>query len=285
MIPESKKLWINLYRENREKGWEKFLEKYNQLIITLIRKYVQDYDEAMEVYAFVLEHLKEKDCKKLTSYFQKKRKYNFDVWIVVVSKNCMFDWFRKEKGRKRLLKGIESLPEIDQLIFKYIYQHRYSYNEAYEILKLKHRLDITFEEMYSRAVEIINNLTQKTRWQLFSEWQSILPPLPLESIEKYASKVNTKNPCPKVDHSPEENLIIGDISKIINDSLQKLSIQEKLIIDLHLYRGLTLQEISGILKEKKAWKIRRKFYKALQIIKDSLKEKGIKPADFDIFNH
>ena len=106
MKSESKKLWINLYKKNKEKGWETFLKQYNQLILSLIRKHVNDYDEAMEVYTFVLEHLKEQNCQKLTAYFQKKRKYNFDAWIVVVSRNCMFDWFRKEKGRKRLLKGM-----------------------------------------------------------------------------------------------------------------------------------------------------------------------------------
>ncbi len=164
MKSESKILWIKLYKENKEKGWETFLEQYNQLILTLIRKHVQDYDEAMEVYTFVLEHLKEQDCQRLTSYFQKKRNYNFEAWIVVVSRNCMFDWFRKEKGRKRLLKSVESLPEIDQWIFKYIHQHRYSYSEAYEILKSKHGFNISFEEMHSRAEEISNNLQQKTRW-------------------------------------------------------------------------------------------------------------------------
>ncbi len=75
----------------------------------------------------------------------------------------------------------------------------------------------------------------------------------------------------------------GDISKIINLALQKLSTQDRLIVELHLYRGLTLKEIAGIVKEKREWKVRRKFYRALRIMKDSLKEKGFEPADFDIF--
>jgi RNA polymerase sigma factor (sigma-70 family) len=283
MKSESKKPWIKLYNDSKEKGWDAFLEQYNQLILALIQKHVQDYDEAMEVYTFVLGQLKRQDCQKLTSYFQRKRNYNFEAWIVVVSRNCMFDWFRKEKGRKRLLKIVESLPEIDRLIFKYIYQQRYSYLEAYDILKSRHEFDISFEEMYSRAQEISNSLQQKTRWRLLNEWHSILPPLPIESIEKLASKLNAKNPCPEADPSPEENLIEENISKIINDVLEKLSVEDRLIVELHLYRGLTLKEIAGILKEKKAWKVRRRFYKALQIIKDFLKEKGVEAADFDIF--
>ena len=283
MKSESKKLWINLYKKNKEKGWETFLKQYNQLILSLIRKHVNDYDEAMEVYTFVLEHLKEQNCQKLTAYFQKKRKYNFDAWIVVVSRNCMFDWFRKEKGRKRLLKGIKSLPEIDQWIFKYIHHHQYSYGEVYEILKSRHGFNISFEEMYSRSEEISKSLQQKTRWHLLNEWRSILPPLPLESIDKPASKLNARNSCLEADPSPEENAIEGNISKIINDALQKLSSEDRLIVELHLYRGLTLKEISCILKENRAWKVRRKFYRALQTMRDSLKEEGITPIDFDIF--
>ena len=283
MKTKSKKSWIELYRDNKKKGWDTFLEQHNQLILALIQKHVQDYDEAMEVYTFVLENVKENDCQKLTSYFQKRRNYNFEAWIVVVCRNCMFDWFRKEKGRKRILKIIESLPEVEQLIFKYVYQHRYSLGEAYEILKSSHGFNISFEEMYSHADEISNSMQQKTRWRLSNEWRSILPPLPLESIEKHASKTDSHKPCQEADLSPEDNLLKGDISKIINDALQKLSIQDRLIVELHLYRDLTLKEIAVIVKEKKEWKVRRRFYKALQILKDSLKEKGIKAADFDIF--
>ena len=278
METESKKSWIKIYEQDKDKAWETFLEQFNRLILAYIRKHVQEYDEAMEVYTFVLEKMKEKDCQRLTSYFQAKRQYNFEAWVVVVSRNCMFDWFRANRGRKRLLKCIESLPEIDQLIFRYIHQQRYTYSDAYEILKSKNGFDLSFEEMYSRSEEIFDSLQQKTRWRLLNEWQSVLPSLPLESLENPASKIFPKKTGEK---TPEEDLSKAEVSKTINDTLQKLSIQDRLIVDLHLYQGLTLKEIAGILKEKKEWKVRRKFYKALQIVKDSLKEKGIKAADLD----
>ncbi len=283
MDSDSKHSWMNLYQKDSEKAWEIFTQKYNPLIFGVINKSCHDHDEVMEIYTFVLEHLKAKDCKRLTSYFQKERNYNFDAWIVVVTRNCVFDWFRKEKGRKRLLKSIESLPEIDRRIFEYIYQHRYSYSETYEILKSKHGLNFSFEEMCSHAQEINNNLQRKTKWRIIDEWQSVLPPIPLESIESGRLKLNLKNSNFQDSNSPEENLIKSDISKIINDALNKLAIQDRLIVELHLYRGLTLKEISGIIKEKKIWRIRRKLKKALQLMRNAIKEKGISSADFDIF--
>ena len=283
MTLASKKTWIKLYQKDSEKAWEIFTQKYNPLILGIINKSCHDHDEVMEIYTFVLEHLKEKDCKRLTSYFQKKRNYNFEAWIVVVTRNCVFDWFRKEKGRKRLLKSIEFMTEIDRWIFKYIYQHQYSYSEAYEILKLKHGLNYSFEEMYLRAQEISNNLQRKTRWRIINEWQSVLPPVPLESIERRRLKIDKTNPNFQDCNSPEENLIKRDISKIINDALNKLAIQDRLIVELHLYRGLSLKEISGIIREKKIWRIRRKLKKALQLMQNSLKEKGISASDLDIF--
>lgn len=277
MKTEAKKSWIKIYGRDKDKAWEEFLEQFNRLILAYIRKRVQGYDEAMEVYTYVLERMKEKDFQRLTSYFQKKRQYNFEAWVVVVSRNCMFDWFRADMGRKRLLKCIEALPEIDQLIFKYIHQQRYAYSDAYEILKSRNGFDLSFEEMHSRSEEIFDSLQQKTRWRLLNEWQSVLPSLPLESLENPASKIFPK----ETGETPEEDLSKAEVSKTINDTLQKLSIQDRLIVDLHLYQGLTLKEIAGILKEKKEWKVRRRFYKALQILKDSLKEKGIKAADLD----
>ncbi len=121
MKTESKKSWMDLYLQNKDEGWKTFLEQHNRLIMTVINEHVQDHDEAMEIYTFLLDKLKVNNCKKLTSYYAKFLNYNFETWIAVVVRNCCIDWIRKEKGRKRLLKAIAEFPCVDQWIFRYIY--------------------------------------------------------------------------------------------------------------------------------------------------------------------
>ena len=119
MKDSSSKSWIDLYRENPIKAWDALLQRHHQLIMAVIKKLVESHDDVMDLYTYTLENLKNDECKKLTTYFQQTRKCNFESWIAVVVRNCCMDWFRKEKGRKRLLKSIKVLPSIDQWIFLY----------------------------------------------------------------------------------------------------------------------------------------------------------------------
>jgi RNA polymerase sigma factor (sigma-70 family) len=283
MKPTSDKWLFNSFQKSREKGWDTFLEQHSDLIMAVIQKYGHDHDEVMEIYTFVLERLKENDCKRITSYYDKKREYTLKSWIVVVVRNCLFDWYRKEKGRKRLLKYVESLPEIDQWTFKYVIQKRYSYSDAYELLKTNHGCNLSIEELISRAEEINDNLQTTTRWRLLKEWQSQLPQLPLDSFEDGTSKEKIKNPSEEKGYAPESDLIKNDLFNIIIDSLNTLTSEERIIVELHVFRNLTLKEIAKILKEKKVWKVGKIFNKALQTLKDSLRNKGIDPSDMDIF--
>ena len=138
MISKFKNSWIDIHRENPTQAWQNFLESYDKLIKYVIQKLVSDYDEIMELYTTTLEQLKAKDYQKLTTYFEKKRNYNFETWIAVVVRNCCMDWFRKEKGRTRLLKCIEEFAPLDKLIFAYIYQNGYSEQETFEYLNAEH---------------------------------------------------------------------------------------------------------------------------------------------------
>jgi RNA polymerase sigma factor (sigma-70 family) len=282
MVSDSKTVWYDHYQVNPEEAWASFLQQYNGLISGVIHKMIRDHDEAMDAYTFALEKLREENCQKLTGYFAKSRNYNFETWIAIVVKNCCLDWFRKQKGRKRLLKCIKELPAIDQWIFRYIYWQRYSYDMVFELLKNKHGLDISFEEMCSRIDQLNDTLQQKTKWKLYRDWSAILPPLPIDDVEKTGREQQANDPIAQPDLSPEEILQKSDTAKVLEEVLHSLPDLEQLIIQLHYYRNLTLEEITRILKMKNIWRVHRKLAKALKLLRKKLQKKGIGPADFDI---
>jgi RNA polymerase sigma factor (sigma-70 family) len=272
----SKKSWIEFYRKDSEQAWEFFVNHYHQLIMGVIHKLVNDYDESMEIYTYAIEQLKSDSCKKLISYFTKSRTYNFETWIAVVTRNCCFDWFRKEKGRKRLLKCIEDLPESDQSIFRYTYWYGYSYDETFNLLKTKHGYNKSFEEMIFQIDKIDEILQQKVRWNLTREWRSVLSTKTIEYIETV--KENIKN-C---DPSPEEQFIQENSAQILKEIINNLSPEQQLIIQLHYYHGFTLNKIARILKMKNLWRVRRKLQNALKVLKKNLQQKGFSPSDLDL---
>jgi len=272
----NKNSWIEFHRKDSEKAWDYFINQYDELILGVIHKLVDDYDESMEIYTYVLEQLNSNNCNKLTSYFTESRKYNFETWIAVVTRNCCFDWLRKEKGRKRLLKCIEELPEVDQNIFKHIYWQGHSYEEIFNILNNNHDYKISFEEMVSKIDKIEETLKQKTQWNISRNWSTILPPKPIESVEIGKEKVIENNP------SPEEQFIKNNPYNILKKSMNNLSPQEQLIIQLHFYKDMSLNKIARILKMKNLWRVRRKLQKILKSLEKNLRKRGIDPSDINI---
>ncbi len=84
------------------------------------------------------------------------------------------------------------------------------------------------------------------------------------------------------DTSPEEYLINKNTSQMIEEVLHSLPTQKQLIIQLHLYRNLTLGEIARVLKMKNIWRVHRKLTKALKLLKKKFREKGITQSDLSI---
>lgn len=271
--------WIDSYRKDPDSAWEMFISRYNKLVMAVIHKLVDDYDEAMDLYVYTLEKVKERDCKRLTDYSVKPRSYGFDTWIAVVARNCCMDWFRKEKGRKRLLKCIENMPEIDQWTFRYTYWHKYSYDTTFLLLKSKHGFEGSFEELLSIVAQIENSLQRGTHWKFQQNWHSILP---ARSIESYESGQKTEeNPGTGEKDPTTHHLIREDTLRYMEEYFGSLSPEEQMIIHLHYYRDRSLREVARIMKLGSVWKVHRILHKALQKLKKNLLKKGIGPSDLD----
>jgi len=281
MNSESTQSWIDVYRQDMEQAWDIFKGSFDDLVRRVIQRLVDDYDEQMELYTYTLEQLKSQDYQKLTRYFDETREYSFETWIAVVVRNCCMDWFRKEKGRKRLLKCIQELPQLDQLIFKYIYQMGYSQQATFELLKVMHGREISVEEFSKRIDQIGQILQKKTRWKLKREWQQILPPVSLDSVEEGAHRHYRQDSSALPNPNPEEHLLQNSSARIFQEILQGLTDQDRLIIHLHFYKNLTLQEIARILRLKSIWQVHRRLRKALEYLQKKLKEKNIEISDLE----
>jgi len=278
MNPEEKTLKDD-FKINPEHTWNRFLQHYHQLIMAAISKLVQDHDDKMELYAYSLEQFKDNDCEKLFKYFEKPRNYNFETWIAVVTRNCGMDWFRKAHGRKRLIKCVNDLPEIHQLVFRYLHQNGYTFEVTYQLLKSKHGYEKSIHEMLSVIDEIDTMIQEKMKWNVKGNYHAIFTAIPQECLENISLEQTSQT----IDSNPEQKILREDTLQILNDLLHSLSPENQLIIQLYYAKGLTLERVARVLKMKNIWQVQRKLKKALKQLRRTLQEKGINFSDLDVF--
>ena len=81
-----------------DRAWTEFLAAYSRLVLHACRSRAQDYDGAMDAYAYVLERLREGNCRRLRAYAVDRRSA-FTTWLVVVTKRLCIDLARQRFGR------------------------------------------------------------------------------------------------------------------------------------------------------------------------------------------
>lgn len=84
----------------RDAAWEAFVASHSRLLLHTARSLNHDYDAAMDGYAYVLEALREDDCRRLRAYAADGRS-KFSTWLVVVARRLCLDFHRHRYGRAR----------------------------------------------------------------------------------------------------------------------------------------------------------------------------------------
>jgi RNA polymerase sigma-70 factor (ECF subfamily) len=81
-----------------ERAWGEFLDAYSRLILYVARRVPRDHDGVMDRYVFVIEHLREKRCRRLRAFAVEGRG-KFTTWLVVVVRRLCLDHDRRRLGR------------------------------------------------------------------------------------------------------------------------------------------------------------------------------------------
>ncbi|MBM2846874.1 MAG: hypothetical protein HW407_2186 [Bacteroidetes bacterium] len=121
----------NLLSEGTSATWEAFLRRFSNLMLKIIWQFEKDYDEAMEKYVYV--------CRKLAGNnfgilrrFQQHHGDNhpqFTTWLAAVTHNLCIDAHRAVHGRRQLPRAILRLSEFDREVFRLYYWRGYSEQE------------------------------------------------------------------------------------------------------------------------------------------------------------
>jgi RNA polymerase sigma factor (sigma-70 family) len=91
---------------SRDNAWAAFLGEYTKLLIHTARRAATDHDEAMEHYTFILDRLREDNCRRLRT-FSEDGTGKFTTWLVVVARRLCVDNRRRLHGRPQQTKSDE----------------------------------------------------------------------------------------------------------------------------------------------------------------------------------
>jgi len=280
LFQKSVQNWQKCLKQHPDAGWKHLLECYNDFITAIIKRYASDYDVIMDMYSCILEKLKENNYSRIMEYYKKKRQYNFESWLAVITRNCCIDWLRKEKGRKRISRNIKELPLLDQWIYKYKFWFNYSDDTICQILTTNHGYTITPKEIYLRIDKIKSMVKAPKRPFLHDKSYIFLKFDKNEKNDPLYTLID-KEQQNKTAEWPDSQILSEEIIKIYNKIFSGLSASENLLINLYFYRGLTLGQIARILKIKNIWKVHRLLKKLLSRIKKELESYGFDSSDIE----
>lgn len=236
-------------------SWQQFLDEYSSLIIHIARRYENDQDRAMDCYVYVCEKLSEKDFRRLLK-FKPEGAASFRTWLTTVTGNLCIDWRRKQFGRRRDLRAIASLPELEQLVFHYLYNVGLTRRECLHVLPGQYSF-VTEQHIVDIDSRLHTALSSRQRWRLIARRRETISLYNSASYDQAA--LQTAESQPKVDDIVEAEQNLEKLEK----AMSQLSSDERLLLRLRYLQGLTLKDVARLMKLNDLHQVRRRLKRAV----------------------
>ncbi len=210
--------------------WKEFLRQHSLLLLKIVWQFEHDYDEAMEKYVYVCRKLAENDFATLKRFRQQggDNPPKFTTWLASVTHNLCVDAHRATHGRRQLPRAILRLSEFDREVFRLYYWKGYS-----------------LDEIEQRSANTPGFTTNAVAESLSHMRETLTGPSAHQYVQPSAVPFDEENAgfgFTETDHDLVE--LLGSL----NTWLDELSDQERMIIRLRFWEGMTGSEIAKAMK-------------------------------------
>lgn len=254
-----------------DSAWSEFLALYSPLVMHVIRRHGLDGDSASECFIHVCAELSSDGFRRLRR-FRPDGPARFKTWLMAVVANLTVDWRRKEHGRPRLLKSVSHLSDLEQQVYRCIYEHRMSCGQCL------HALQPRFPELTRREVSEINArlftiLTPQQRWQLSVRrrgFQAVTAGPGLEDDDPLSRVID---PAAGPDELTEEMQELQSLQ----DALVRLPDEQRLLLRLRYEQDLTLAEVARLTREPDPFRVNRQIHAALDALASLIRARQSRP--------
>jgi RNA polymerase sigma factor (sigma-70 family) len=255
-------LFARLSAGQADAAWREFLERYSAVIMHTVRRHESDHDRASDCFLHVTAALSDDGFRRLLT-FRPDGPARFRTWLLAVVSNLCVDWRRRQDGRTRPIQAVTRLPELDQLVYRYIYQLGLS--RAQCLLTLKPQ----FPDLTDRQLSVINGrlfalLTPQQRFQSSTRRRMTISLDGRSTPEDDGPAGQLEDP----DAGPEALALQAQQQARLEAALQQLPPQQRLLLRLRFEQDLTLAEVARLTRQPDPFRVNRQIQAALAALAD-----------------
>ena len=232
---------IERFIQDPEGAYAELLERYTPMILRMIRRFMNDPDEVMEVYTAICERLRSNNYLALRRF---RINGELTPWLSVVVANACRDRFRKRRMVSAPQSVISKLDEREGLVFKYYYQEHLPHEDIAETISSKHSLPCTALDVV-RAIEKINDmLTVNKRWHLLAALNMNRSVLSIEDLRQMGFQPASPDSLEDMD----EALRNRERIQLLNGAIENLEPEDQLLVLLRFEHGMKAAQIAEVMR-------------------------------------
>lgn len=247
---------------NAEEAWKLFISEYAALIFQVVQHFETDSDNVSDCFQFICERLCEYQFRRLVK-FKTDGAASFSTWLRAVVRNLCLDWQRKQFGRRRMFRSVARLSDLDQQIFRLVYERGVSEQEV--LLSLAPNFPELTPELVSEAIQRVNKtLTKNQNWLVRAR-----AAFPARRSHSFSEMQQHEDPvAPQA--NPETLAIEKERATLLKRALRGLSTVDKLMVRLRFEEELTLEQIAKLLNLGNAQRVDRQIKQILSTLRAEL---------------
>lgn len=260
LLSEEKLLQRLLEEDQETRGaWKEFLRRYSKLFLKIIWQFETDRDEVMDRYLYVCSKLAADDLAILRTF---EREYGddppqFASWLGTVVRNLCVDAYRAAHGRKRYPRALLELSDLDRKVFELYYWEGWALKEIEQ--HVANAFDVTEDDVLASLERIKSVLSASSGIPSRANRSPSFLPYD-ESNPEIAGAVQKR-------HDP-------DLTQWAEHWLDTLPSQERLVVRLRFWRGMTGREIADALQISPTYRVYYILKKALRKLRERALEEG-----------
>lgn len=233
-------------------GWLTFIRAYSKTIRDVVRQFEGDTILADDCFEYVCAKLSDDNFRRLRT-FEPDGPAQFRTWLTLVSANLCTDWRRKQYGRQRPPRLVQKLPDLERLVFQYLFRQGMTRHECLHCLQSRYPR-LGYEDVQRISAKLHGLLNAKHR-QSRARQKELVPVCDVDLGDDETSS------------RPDFQLQLEQDLQQLQKALARLEPDQRLLLQLRYQQNLTLKEIAELMGLEDPFRTRRAIDKALESLR------------------
>jgi RNA polymerase sigma factor (sigma-70 family) len=221
-------------------AWAAFLDNYSPVILQVATLFESNADAVADCFLFVCEQLSKNGFRRLRK-FQANGAASFSTWLRLVIRRLCIDWHRKEFGRSRIFESIGRLSDVDQAVFRTVFEDGTRPDSAVSALRASFPR-LTQEELEESCERIQRSLSSRQLWLIAARKPKLSSLGVMLADDGISLQDQIRDPAP----DPETLAADKERRAALDRALAELAAAERLLIRLRYEQELTLEQVARL---------------------------------------